>query len=73
MKIITVSRIIDDNGNECKVGDQVLLRTREMDDIVQAKIDTIMTSMATFIIDDRALGYMPIKTRASDIISLTKY
>lgn len=73
MKIITVTRILDDNGKECQAGDQVLLQTKEMDDIVQATIDNIMTNMASFIIDDRSIGYVPIKVRASDIMSLTLY
>ena len=42
MKIITVTRILDDNGKECQAGDQVLLQTKERDDIVQATIDNII-------------------------------
>ena len=71
MKIKTIHRIYDDNGKECAVGDTVLLRTADMDEIIPATIENIMTSMATFIIDDRVLGYMPIKARASDIMELT--
>lgn len=73
MKIITVTRILDDNGKECRAGDQVLLQTKEMDEMVQATIDNIMTNMASFIVDDRSIGYVPIKVRASDIVSLTLY
>lgn len=73
MQIITVSRILDDNEQECKPGDTVLLQTKDMDEMVQATIHSIMTNMATFIVDDKLMGYYPIKTRACDIISLTKY
>ncbi len=71
MKIKTIHRIYDDNGKECSIGDTVLLRTSDMDEVIPATIENIMTSMATFIIDDRVLGYMPIKARASDIQELT--
>ena len=71
MKIKTIHRIYDDNGKECAVGATVLLRTAETEDLIPATIENIMTNMATFIIDDRVLGYMPIKARASDILELT--
>lgn len=73
MKIITVNRIIDDNGKECKPGDQVFLKTTEMDEIVQATIDTIMTTMAVFTIDDSLMGYKPIRVRIKDIVSISLY
>ena len=71
MKIKTVQRIYDDNDEECRIGDMVLLKTKDMDDLVQATIENIMTNVAVFIIDDKALGYVPMKLRVNDIVSLT--
>jgi hypothetical protein len=71
MKIKTIHRIYDDNGKECSIGDTVLLQTSDMEEVIPATIENIMTNMATFIIDDRVLGYMPIKARVSDIVTLT--
>ena len=73
MEIKTLHRIYDDNGKECCPGDIVLLQTKDMDDVMQATIDTIMTNMAVFILDDRAIGYVPIKARVKDIRSITLY
>ena len=73
MKIETVHRIYDDSGKECKVGDMVLLQTKDMDDMVQAQIEDIKTTMATFLVDDRAIGWMPIKVRCEDVVYISKY
>ena len=73
MEIKTINRVYDDNGKECKEGDIVLLQTNKMDEITQATIDSIMTSMVTFILDDRILGYVPLKVRAKDVKSITLY
>lgn len=73
MEIKTVHRIYDDKGQECCVGDTVLLRTQNMDELMQATIENIMTNMATFIVDDRAIGYIPIKVRTSEVKEITLY
>lgn len=73
MEIKTINRIYDDNGVECCEGDTVLIQTQTMDDIAQASIDQIMTNMAVFIIDDRALGYIPLKVRKQDVKYITLY
>ena len=40
---------------------------------MQATIENIMTNMATFIVDDRAIGYIPIKVRTSEVKEITLY
>lgn len=71
MQIKTVHRIYDDNGEECKRGDVVLIRTKDMDEPCQATIDTIMTNLASFILDDPIYGVKPMKTRVTDVMSCT--
>lgn len=71
MKIQTVQRIVDDNGDYCYAGDLVFIKTTDMEDIVQAKIDNIMTTMVIFTIDDRIAGYIPKRARATDIETIT--
>ena len=73
MEIKTLHRIYDDNGVECKIGDTVLIQTKNMDEVVLATVDKVMTNMATFIVDDRVIGYVPIKVRVSDVISIVRY
>lgn len=73
MKIVNMNVIYDDNAMQCFEGDKVLLQTAEMDDIVPATIEKIMTNMVSFIIDDQIIGYIPKKVRVKDIISITLY
>lgn len=72
-RIETIHIIRDDNNAECRVGDTVLLQTKNTNDVVQATIKDIMTNLVVFIIDDQIRGYVPIRTRASDITSITLY
>lgn len=73
MEIKTLHRIYDDRGVECCIGDIVLLQTKEMDDPMLATIENIMTNVATFLLDDRSVGYVPIKARPADVVSITLY
>ena len=73
MEIRTINRVYDDNGKECCEGDTVLIQTKTMDEITQATIDKIMTSIVTLIIDDKTMGYMPIRVRTQDVKSITLY
>lgn len=74
MKIRTVQRAYDDNGLECNIGDTILIQTVDTDNtIVQATIKEIMTSIIKVVIDDRALGYVPVTLRPTDIVSMTLY
>lgn len=69
MKIRTIQRLYDDFGQECAIGDTVLLQTKETDEqLVQATLTAVMTSIAEFVVDDRALGYVKIKARPQDIM-----
>lgn len=73
MKLITVNRIIDDNGDELKVGDTVLLKTKDMYSPVSAIIDTIMTTLATFIIDDPYTGVDTITVIPANVDSIIRH
>lgn len=73
MEIKTITRIYDDRGNECDIGDTVLLQTKDMDDVAPATIQNIMTHMAVFLVDDKTLGFKPVKARIQDIESITLY
>ena len=71
MQIKILQVIIDDNGTECRVGDTVLLKTKSMDEPAPAIIDKIMTNVSVYIIDDRVMGYRPIRVRKNDVDTLT--
>lgn len=71
MQIKTIQIILDDNGREVRSGDTVLVQTKQMEDPVQATVGEIMTTMVTFLIDDRSLGYGRLKVRAQDVQELT--
>lgn len=73
MKIQIVNRIIDDNGVECKEGEDVLIKTNTMESLTLARIHKIMPNLATFFFDDRKMGFRPISYRPEDIIELRKY
>lgn len=73
MKIKLVNRVYDDDGNECKEGDLVLIQGNDLPEIVVATINKIESRNATFVIDDSVYGYMPKKYRVEDVISIKKY
>lgn len=73
MQIKVVNRIYDDDGIECKEGDNVLIRTHDMDNITLARIQTIMTNSAIFFFDDKVIGIRPITLRTEHIAELRKY
>lgn len=73
MEIKIAYRIIDDDGVECKEGDQVLIRTSDMLDVTLAKITKITPNLATFFFDDRVMGFRPITFRPDHIEEIKKY
>lgn len=74
MTIKTLQRIYDDFGNEVAEGDTVLVQTTQTNDqVVQATVHSIMTSVAEFHVDDRALGFIRILTRPKDVVSIELY
>lgn len=73
MQIKVVYRIIDDDGNECKEGDQVLIRSNDMTDVTLAKIIKIAPNLATFFFDDRVMGFRPITFRPDHIAEIKKF
>lgn len=74
MQIKTIQRIYDDNGVEVAEGDSVLVQTADTTgQVVQATVASIMTSIVEFHIDDRALGFIKVKARPKDVISIELY
>jgi len=74
MQIKTIQRIYDDNGVEVAEGDSVLVQTNDTEgQVVQATVASIMTSVVEFHVDDRALGFIKIKARPKDIVSIELY
>lgn len=73
MQIKLVYRIIDDDGTECKEGDDVLLRANSMDTITLARVQKISPNLATFFFDDKLMGFRPVTFRADDIAEIKKY
>ena len=74
MTIRTIQRIYDDFGQEIAEGDTVLVQTEQTEgQVVQAVVASIMTSLAEFHIDDRALGFIRIKARPKDVHSIELY
>lgn len=74
MQIKTIQRIYDDNGAEVAEGDSVLVQTNDTEgQVVQATVASIMTSIVELHVDDRALGFIKIKARPKDIVSIELY
>lgn len=74
MQIKTIQRIYDDNGIEVAEGDSVLVQTNDTEgQVVQATVAAIMTSIVELHVDDRALGFIKIKARPKDIVSIELY
>ena len=73
MYIKMVTRLYDDEENECKIGDSVIIQTKTMNDIAVGVIKNIQTNLITLEFDDPLIGYQPINVRKSDIIKCILY
>ena len=72
MKIELLPRIIDDNQNEVKEKDLVMLQTKDMTEPATAMIIDIQTTLVTVTLLDSVFNNQPFTIRASEIVSLTK-
>lgn len=72
MELKLITRLYDDAGNECKLGDTILIQSKNMDMAGKAIIQDIKTSYFTVIFDDRLIGYHSAKFRPSDILTCRK-
>lgn len=72
MKIELLPRIIDDNQNEVKEKDLVMLQTKDMTEPATAMIIDIQTTLVTIRLLDSIFNNQPFTLRASEIVSLTK-
>lgn len=72
MKIELLPRIIDDNQNEVKEKDLVMLQTKDMTEPATAMIIDIQTTLVTVTLLDSVFNNQPFTLRASEIVSLTK-
>ena len=73
MYIKIVTRLYDDEENECKIGDSVIIQTKTMNDIAVGVIKNIQTNLITLEFDDPLIGYQPINIRKSDVIKCILY
>lgn len=72
MKIELLPRIIDDNQNEVKEKDLVMIQTKDMTEPATAMIIDIQTTLVTVRLLDNVFNNQPFTLRASEIASLTK-
>lgn len=72
MKIELLPRIIDDNQNEVKEKDLVMIQTKDMTEPATAMIIDIQTTLVTVRLLDSVFNNQPFTLRASEIVSLTK-
>lgn len=72
MKIELVTRIIDDNNNEVKENDTVMIQTKEMTEPAPAIVINIQTTIFTIRFMDAIYGNQPRILRTSEIIYLIK-
>lgn len=73
MKIKMIPIIYDDNNEECRIGDTILVRTKRIPDLSPAKIQNISTTFITLIFDDPYIGYQPINIRTNEILECKAY
>lgn len=65
--------IMDDDNNECRIGDTILVRTKKIPDLTPAKISNISTTFVTLLFDDPFIGYQPLNLRISEILECKIY
>lgn len=73
MEIKFVIRLYDDNGDECKIGDSVIIQTKDMNDVAVGVIKNIQTNLLTLEFDDPLIGYEPKNIRKTDILQCILY
>lgn len=73
MKITMMPVVYDDENNECRVGDTILVRTTRITDLSPAKIKHIATTFLTLEFDDPLIGFAPINIRINEILECKSY
>lgn len=73
MQIKLINVIYDDNNVECRVGDNILVRTKQIKEPTVGKIQNIGTTFITLVFDDPLIGFQPIKLRINDILECSAY
>lgn len=73
MKITMMPVVYDDENNECRIGDTILVRTTRITDLSPAKIKHIATTFLTLEFDDPLIGFAPINIRINEILECKSY
>lgn len=73
MEIKLINAIYDDNNVECRVGDNVLVRTKRIKEPSVAKIEYIGATYVTLVFDDPLIGFQPVRLRTNEILECTAY
>lgn len=73
MKITMMPVVYDDENNECRIGDTILVRTTRITDLSPAKIKHIATTFLTLEFDDPLIGFAPINIRTNEILECKSY
>lgn len=73
MKIQMMPVIYDDENIECRVGDNILVRTKKIKELSVAQIKAISTTFITLVFDDPLIGFHPINIRANEILECKAY
>lgn len=73
MKICMIPVVYDDEGQECRIGSDVILRTKKIQQMSSARIKDISASYLTLEFDDPLIGFHPINIRISEILEFRLY
>ena len=73
MKITMMPVVYDDENNECRIGDTILVRTTRIPELSPAKIKHIATTFLTLEFDDPLIGFAPINIRTNEILECKSY
>lgn len=73
MKIQMIPVIYDDDNNECRIGDTLIIRTKKITEPSVAKIKNIATTYVTLVFDDPMIGFQPINIRVTDFTECKAY
>lgn len=73
MKIKMIPVIYDDDDVECRIGDNILIRTKKIEELSVANIKNISATFITLVFDDPLIGFHPINIRITEVLECKAY
>lgn len=73
MKIKMIPVIYDDDDVECRIGDNILIRTKKIEELSVANIKNISATFITLVFDDPLIGFHPINIRIAEVLECKAY